>query len=97
MKRLKLAALAVSGLFPTILCAQKAPNVIIILLDDMGYGDLSVRKLLILLPALSLMLAAFAKPEPLNETIQIQRDESTKKRMILKNIRKNILKRSMKS
>ncbi|MCL2026794.1 MAG: M56 family metallopeptidase [Leptospirales bacterium] len=36
-------------------------------------------KLLLLLPALSLMLAAFAKPEPLNEAIQIKRDESTKK------------------
>ena len=31
-----------SGLFPAHLQAQKSPNVIIILLDDMGYGDLSV-------------------------------------------------------
>jgi len=38
----QLAAFAFSGLFATFLQAQKAPNVIIILLDDMGYGDLSV-------------------------------------------------------
>ena len=38
----KTTLLAVSSIFSTFLQAQKAPNVIIILLDDMGYGDLSV-------------------------------------------------------
>ena len=38
----KLTTLAVSGMFSAYLQAQKAPNVIIVLLDDMGYGDLSV-------------------------------------------------------
>ena len=42
MRLLKFIALAVSGMFSAFLHAQKTPNVIIILLDDMGYGDLSV-------------------------------------------------------
>ena len=42
MNCLKYATLAVSGMFSVHLQAQKEPNVIIILLDDMGYGDLSV-------------------------------------------------------
>ena len=42
MNHLKLTVLVVFGLFSTYLQARKTPNVIIILLDDMGYGDLSV-------------------------------------------------------
>jgi len=42
MTPLKFTALAFSGLCATQLQAQKAPNVVIILLDDSGYGDLSV-------------------------------------------------------
>jgi len=42
MNPFKFTALAFSGIFSVHLQAQKAPNVIIILLDDMGYGDLSV-------------------------------------------------------
>ena len=42
MNPFKLTALAVSGLFSANLQAQKALNVVIILLDDMGFGDLSV-------------------------------------------------------
>ena len=42
MNPIKLISLAVSGLFSAHLQAQQTPNVIIILLDDMGYGDLSV-------------------------------------------------------
>ena len=42
MNLLKSAAFAVSGMFSLHLQTQKEPNVIIILLDDMGYGDLSV-------------------------------------------------------
>ena len=42
LKPLKITALAASGLFSVHLQAQKTPNVIIILLDDMGYGDLSI-------------------------------------------------------
>ena len=42
MNTLKLTAVAVSGIFTAHLQAQTPPNVIIILLDDMGYGDLSV-------------------------------------------------------
>jgi arylsulfatase len=42
MKTLKLTTLAVSGVFFAHLHAQTTPNVIIILLDDMGYGDLTV-------------------------------------------------------
>ena len=42
MNPFKFTTLAISGIFSTHLQAQKAPNVIIILLDDMGYGDLSV-------------------------------------------------------
>ena len=42
MRLFKFITLAVSGLFSAFLQAQKAPNVIIILLDDMGYGDLTV-------------------------------------------------------
>ena len=41
MSSLKIAAFAVSGAFSAHLQAQSAPNVIIILLDDMGWGDLS--------------------------------------------------------
>jgi len=34
--------LAITSMLSAFLHAQKTPNVIIILLDDMGYGDLSV-------------------------------------------------------
>ena len=42
MNSFKFIALAVSGVFSSHLQAQRAPNVIVVLLDDMGYGDLSV-------------------------------------------------------
>ena len=42
MRLFKFITLTVSSLFSAFLYAQKTPNVIIILLDDMGYGDLSV-------------------------------------------------------
>ena len=42
MRTLKLTALAITGMFSAFLQAQKTPNVIIVLLDDMGYGDLTV-------------------------------------------------------
>ena len=42
MNCLKLTTLAITGMFAANMQAQKAPNVIIILLDDMGYGDLTV-------------------------------------------------------
>ena len=42
MNPFKLTYFIFVGLLPFHLQAQKAPNVIIVLLDDMGYGDLSV-------------------------------------------------------
>ncbi len=42
MKSIKVTTLACAGLFSLHLQAQKTPNVVIILLDDMGYGDLTV-------------------------------------------------------
>ena len=42
LRSLKFTVFAVSGIFSVHLQAQKTPNVIIILLDDMGYGDLSI-------------------------------------------------------
>jgi len=42
MNTFKLTNFIFAGLLPFQLQAQKTPNVIIVLLDDMGYGDLSV-------------------------------------------------------
>ena len=42
MNPLKISALAVSSVFSAHLQAQTTPNVIVVFLDDMGYGDLSI-------------------------------------------------------